>query len=181
LPGPFDSTESRQAFARLQLEIEVSPVPSGDGAAGISVAEVLLAFLEFAVKHYVREDGATTDEVDKYKLTCRYVRELYADAAAAEFGPLALKAVRQKFVDAGWCRGLVNQRVNRVRRIFKWAAGEELIGFEVYQRLTSVAGLAKGRSGIRETKSILPVDDAVVDATLPHLTRHVRGLVEFSA
>jgi len=98
LPGPFDSTESRQAFARLQLEIEVSPVPSGDGAAGISVAEVLLAFLEFAVKHYVREDGATTDEVDKYKLTCRYVRELYADAAAAEFGPLALKAVRQKFV-----------------------------------------------------------------------------------
>ena len=179
LPGAFEGPESRQAFARLQLELEVSAEPTGKPRDGISVAEVLLAYLEFAVGHFVRPDGTTTHEVDEYKLTLRYVREIYSNMPAAEFGPLALKAIRKRFVDAGWCRNLVNQRVNRVRRIFKWAAGEELVGFDVYQRLTTVAGLAKGRCGVRESKPVLPIDDAVVDATLPHLSRYVRGLVEF--
>ena len=40
---------------------------------------------------------------------------------AANFGPLAMKAVRQKFVNAGWSRKTINQRVGRVRRVFKWA------------------------------------------------------------
>lgn len=30
-----------------------------------------------------------------------------------DFGPLSMKAVRQKMVDKDWCRTLVNQRVNR--------------------------------------------------------------------
>ena len=31
----------------------------------------------------------------------------------------------------------------------------------------------------REKEPVGPVDDAVVDATIPFLNRHVRGLVEF--
>ncbi len=40
-------------------------------------------------------------------------------------------------------------------------------------------GLPRGRTGARETEPIGPVEDAVVEATLPHLSRRVRGLVEF--
>jgi integrase len=49
----------------------------------------------------------------------------------------------------------------------------------VYHRLTAVTGLQKGRSAARETEPVGPVNDTVVDATLPQLNRHVRGLVEF--
>jgi integrase len=49
----------------------------------------------------------------------------------------------------------------------------------VYHRLTTVTGLQKGRSKARETEPVRPVDDATADATLPHLNRHVRGLIEF--
>lgn len=69
--------------------------------------------------------------------------------------------------------------MNRVRRVFKWGAGEELIPFEVYQRLTTVAGLQIGRTEARESERVEPVADAVVEATLPFLNRYVRGLVEF--
>ncbi len=44
---------------------------------------------------------------------------------AAEFGPLALKALRQKLIDAGHSRGYINKVVAIVPRVFKWAVAEE--------------------------------------------------------
>ena len=46
---------------------------------------------------------------------------------AAAFGPKALQAVRQSMIDAGLSRGVINQRVGRIRRVFKRAAADELI------------------------------------------------------
>lgn len=66
-----------------------------------------------------------------------------------------------------------------VRRIFKWAVSEELAPPSVFQALTTVSGLQKGRTTATETAPVGPVSDAVVDATLAQLNRHVRGLVEF--
>jgi integrase len=63
--------------------------------------------------------------------------------------------------------------------VFKWAAGEELIPVTIHQALACVSGLQRGRTSARETAPRRPVPDSVVDATLAHLNRHVRGLVEF--
>lgn len=180
LPGPFGSVESRTAFAKLELELAVAPAHlSGSEPQGVSVNELFLAFLGHAAGHYRRADGTPTHEIAEYKLVTRYVRELYGETPAAEFGPLALKAVREKFIAARWCRTLVNQRVGRVRRVFKWGASEELVPVSVHQALATVPGLQRGRSKVRETAPVQPVADAVVDATLPFLNRYVRGLVEF--
>jgi len=59
---------------------------------------------------------------------------------------LALKAVRQVMVQAGHCRNHVNKNVSRIKRMFKWAAEEELIPGSVAQSRWAVAGLRKGRS-----------------------------------
>jgi integrase len=179
LPGAYDSAESRTAFARMQLELETSPAANVAGPNGVTLNEVLLAYLVHAQQHYRGPDGDPTDEIRHVKTVCRFVRELYGDVPAAEFGPLALKAVRQKFIEVRWCRKTVNARVERVRRIFKWAVAEELVPPTVYQALAAVAGLQRGRTPARETEPVKPVDDEVVDATLPFLNRHVRGLVEF--
>jgi len=181
LPGAFDSAESQAAFARLVAELAVSPTrtPTRPDPNGITVNEVLLAYIEYAEQHYRAPDGVQTDEVRHIKTACRFVRELYGTTTATLFGPLSLKAVRERFVAAGWCRKSVNARVERVRRVFRWAVAEELVPPAVHQALAAVAGLQRGRTPARETAPIAPVDEATVDATLPHLTRHVRGLVEF--
>ena len=180
LPGAYGSPESRTAFAQLELRLAASPHSAqiADGET-VSVNELLLAFLEHAEQHYRRADGTPTHEVDEYKLISRYVREVYGETPATEFGPLTLKAVRQKFIDVGWCRSLVNQRVGRVRRVFKWGASEELVPVAVHQALAAVQGLQRGRSKVRESEPVEPVADAVVDVTLLFLNRHVRGLAEF--
>ncbi|MBN9121507.1 MAG: site-specific integrase [Planctomycetes bacterium] len=143
------------------------------------MAEVLVAYLDFAEQHYRDQEGNPTDEVRHLKATIRPLRELYGESLATEFGPLALKAVRQKFVEQKWCRKTVNARVERIRRIFKWAVAEELVPPSVHQALAAVSGLQRGRTPARESEPVGPVDDSMVDATLAHLNRHVRGLVEF--
>ncbi|MFO0803438.1 MAG: site-specific integrase [Gemmataceae bacterium] len=45
--------------------------------------------------------------------------------------------------------------------------------------MATVAGLQRGRTDAKETEPIGPVEESVVDATLPYLNRHVRGLIEF--
>jgi integrase len=176
--GPWGSAEADAEYKRFLAEFGAGAFDRPSGRAA-SVNEIFFAFLKHAEQHYRRPDGTQTHEVDEYKLVSRLVREVYGHTAAREFGPLALKAVREIMVGRKWCRTLVNQRVNRVRRVFKWAAAEELIPFEAYQRLTAVTGLQKGRATAPESEPVGPVADEVVEATLPHLNRHARGLVEF--
>lgn len=182
LPGKYESSESLDAFAKLQAEVVSSAVVALDRPAspqGLTVNEVLLAFMGHALQHYQREDGEPSDELRHLKTVCRYVRELYGSTLAIDFGPKALKAVRERFVGQDWCRKTVNARVERVRRVFKWAVAEELVPPSVYQALAAVQGLQRGRTRSRESLPVRPVEDAVVDATLAHLNRHVGGLVEF--
>jgi integrase len=180
LPGAFDSPESRSAFAALVLELDAAPhqVQAAE-PAGLTLAELLLAYLEHAERHYRTPDGKPTSEIYEVKIVVRALRELYGDKPVAEFGPLCVKAARQRWVTEGRSRTECNRRVALVKRIFKWAVAEELAPPAAYQAVAAVAGLQKGRTPARETEPVEQVDDAVVDATLPYLNRHVRGLVEF--
>jgi integrase len=77
------------------------------------------------------------------------------------------------------CRGVINKRIARIVRMFKWAVGEELVPVETFQALRSVAGLQRGRCEVRETAPVEPAPDAAVEAALPHLTPTLRALVRF--
>jgi integrase len=181
LPGPFNSPESLAAKARLELELATSPIaaPVSAQGGGLSLAEVLVGYLDHAEKHYRGLDGQPTSKLTEVKIVLRSLRQLYAELPVTEFTPLKLKAVRQGWVDAGIVRSECNRRVGMVKRVFKWAVSEELTPPAVFQALATVSGLQRGRTTARESEPVGPVDDVVVDATVPFLNRHVRGLVEF--
>lgn len=179
LPGAYESAVSRKAFGKLLLEHEVAPKPAaGKGGSELSLMELLDAYRQHAERHYRDSEGKHTSELREVKLVVKAVREVYGELPAADFSPLKLKAVRQGWIVAGLSRAECNRRVNIVRRIFKWAAGEELIPPSVYHGLIVVTGLQRGRTTARETTPVGPVDDATVDATIPHLNRFLVGLVE---
>lgn len=175
--GRYNSPDSRAEYARVVAEAAVGGMPATADTPTIN--EVLLAYLRHAEGNYRRADGTPTNEVVELKATLRPVRELYGHTVASEFGPLAMKAVQGRMVELGWCRTQVNRRVGRVKRAFKWAASEQLIPASVYHGLQTVAGLQPGRTAAKESAPVLPVDPDTVTATIPHLTRHVAGLVRF--
>jgi hypothetical protein len=133
LLGPYGSDESRIAYGELVKKLAgglpIDPLADSKRGSlprnesddpGPSVGELCLAFLRHAETHYVK-NGKPTSEYDVMKAVIRPLNELYGLFPAKDFGPLALKAVRQKFVDLGWVRVSCNKGVNRIRHIFKYA------------------------------------------------------------
>jgi integrase len=177
--GAYNSPESRAEYARILAELSVSPGAVGTPSSHrLTVDEIILRFLEHAARHYRHADGTPTDQLTEYKNALKPLHALYGNTPAADFGPLALKAVRQQFVSANNCRNTVNSRVGKLKRVFKWAVENELVPVATYQALATVSGLPAGRGVARESAPVLPVADADIEAVLPHLNRHVRGLVQ---
>jgi integrase len=174
LLGAYGSAPSRAEYARVVAEFEASGgqvLPRGPCPVDLTIAELILRFWPHVEAHYRDPDGKPTSEVTDFRYSLKPLRELYGLT-------LALKAVRQRMVDAGLARITTNHRVGRIVRMFKWAVSEELIPETVYRALATVRGLQKGRTSARETEPVQPVADAHVDATLAFLSPTLRAMVE---
>lgn len=171
LLGPHNSPESRVEYARRIAEWEANgrrlPPPQSQAAAGLSVNELLLAYVEHADKYYRSPDGVPTNEVKNLRLILRRLRELYGLTPVADFNSRALVALRERMITQGLARNRINKDIDRVKRVFKWAAAEQLAPLSVFQGLQTVEGLKAGRSGAKETEKVRPVAESVVEATLP--------------
>jgi integrase len=182
--GPYNSPESRAAYARLLAELAgpagvvTSPAADQRRKGGVLVLEVALAWDRFAEVHYRRADGTPTGEGKEFRYAIQYLTKLYGDTPAAGFGPLALQAVRSAMIADGLCRTRINKQVGRLKRVFKWAASQELVPAAVTAALETVDGLRAGRSAAVESVPVGPVPIADYLATLPHLTPTVRAMCE---
>jgi integrase len=138
----------------------------------LTIAELIVRYLQHVDARY------TSDEPTKIRLALKPVRQLYATTQVREFGPLALKAVRQGFMDAELVRSQINKRVRRIVQMFRWAASEELIPVTAYQALKTVEGLRRGRGDVKEGKPVGPVADAHVDVLRPFVSRQIWTMIE---
>jgi integrase len=172
--GRHGSKESKAEYDRLIAEWLVAgrrlPVRES-----LSVNELALAYWRWAISYYRwgKHGGYNLKDV------LRIAKELYGHTPAVEFGPLALKACRQKMTEKDWCRTYVNAQVDRLRRMFRWAAAEEMLPASVYEQLHTVEGLRRGRTDVREGRKVKPVALEHVEATLPFLPPTVQAMVRF--
>jgi len=181
--GKWDSPKSKERYAAFVAELAVRPgipmpLPLTTPASAITVVELCAAYLDFAKGYYVK-NGKPTGHLYQVKVAVRVIRDVYGHAEAAKFGPLAIRAIQQKMVDANASRRHINQTIGHIKRLFKWGVSLELLPPTVYQALTTVPGLKAGRTTARETEPVLPVADEAVNATLPHLPAIVSDMVRF--
>ena len=173
--GVYESPESQAAYKREIAEwLANHQLEIGPASSTRTVNEILLAYLRHAQDYY-RKHGKATKQLARIQAALRPVRELYGTSPAAEFGPLALKAVRQVMIDGGWSRNYVNACTGCIKRLWKWAVSEELVAAEIFQRVNTVEGLRKGRSKAKETKPIRPVAWSEVKLALPHVSPATGG------
>jgi integrase len=178
--GRWNTQGSKERYSAFVAELAVrpSPLPPPRADSQITVTELAAAYWDFAERYYCK-NGKLSGWLDHIRLMLRKVRETYGLTPAADFGPLKLKAIRQTMIDAGHSRPYINKLVPIIPRMFKWAAAEEIVPGAVYHALHTVEGLRKGRTEAHETKPVLPVEAAVVDATLPYLPAIVADMVCF--
>lgn len=148
--GIHGSDASRKRYgeivARIAAHQPIDPVtPEQAEASRTTVDEILIAYFDFCRTHYVK-NGEQTSQVSLAAMVIKPLHEMYGEVPAVMFGPKLLKTFRDRLVGLGWCRNTINAAVGRVRRIFKWAVAEEMIGPEVLQRLQAVSALRAGRT-----------------------------------
>lgn len=173
--GAYGSAESREKYDRLVAEWFQNgrelPRPKDED---VTVATVLAAFWRHVQDYYRRPDGTPSSEVTNFRYVLRPLRRLYGNTSAAEFGPKALKVVRDEMIRLGWVRSNVNRQINRLKHVFKWATQEELIPPSVYHGLQTVSSLRAGRSDAPESEPVRPVPEEFVQAVLPPCHQSLR-------
>ncbi len=175
--GPHGSPEADENYRKTISQWLAAGQQITDDSGLITVKEIVARYWRFARRYYVRPDGRPTSETGNIRQALRPLKELYGQSEAAEFGPLALRTVRQRMIDMGWCRTNINRMVDRIKRLFRWATQNELLPGSVYESLRTVAGLRRGRSDAAESKPVRPVPIEHVEAVKPYVSRQVWAMI----
>lgn len=181
--GKYGTPASKASYDRVIAEWLANgkqlPPPSSREPlpqSSVTVNDLILAFMEHAKGYYVK-NGQPTGEIPNLKEALRPLTTLYGLSPVTQFTPSALKAVRQSIVDSGVCRNVVNARVNRIRRMFKWGVESEMVPSAVLFALQAVSPLKRGRTEAPETKPVEPVADELVEPVLRVVSRQIAAMI----
>jgi integrase len=174
--GPWRTKASLVEYDRLIAEWLARGRQAEPDRAGLTVVELIARYWRHATAYY-RKHGRPTGERNNIRDALRPLKKLYGATLAEEFGPMRLKVVRSKMIEVGLCRTVINARVARIKRLYKWGVENELVSAEICNAILQVKGLAKGRHDVPERAKVKPVDQDVIEATLPHLPPVVTDMV----
>jgi integrase len=174
--GPHGSKASRMQYDRLVCEWLEGGRQLAKQVCDLTILEIASRYWKFAKSYYVKA-GKATGTQHHIKAILHLLRETYGDTDAAEFGPLGLKVLRRKMIDAGHSRKYINKQVGHLVRVFRWAASEQLLPASVFQSLQAVPGLRQGRTDAPDYDPVLPVPEADFQAVLPHVSQIVADMM----
>ena len=196
LLGRHGSPESHVEYQRLLAEWRASHVsPPSDRASGagppdLTLSEIALAFDKHAERYYRHLNGEQTGEAQNYKDAMTLLLDLYGHVTWREFGPNSLRAIQTAMVEKNLARKTINARINRIRRVFKWAVSREMVPGTLLTGLMCVAPLRRGEQveiptkdgvktiTVKESPGVHAIPWERVDATMPFLSKPVAAMVQ---
>jgi hypothetical protein len=123
--GKHDTPGSRAEYDRIIAEW-LSNGRQTAATDDVTISELMVGYIRHADAYYVK-NGRPTSVAPLIRLALRALKRLYGHTPAREFGPLALKTLRQAYIDAGSCRRDVNRYTGLIVRFFKWAVENERV------------------------------------------------------
>jgi len=194
--GPFGTEESHKAYERTMAAwlanqgqrasrsakpTSISPSHfSTSESTIVSIDALFVAYWDFAKTYYVK-NGRPTSSLGNIKAAYKFVHLLCGTIAPGSFGPLVMKAVRQTMIDAGLSRTTINDYIDDIRRLFRWATENEFVDPSIYQGLRAVSGLKRSRSPARETVAVKPISSHIVDTTIHHVSKQIAAMLRLQA
>jgi integrase len=151
--GPVGSAEARRRYAELVAGLK-EPQAAPPALLGPTVAEAVAAWRRWAVTRY---DPAGR-EVVQYDATVRPWLDLFAATPASRFGVAELERVRDEMVRRGWCRGVINRRVVRVRTVWRWCEQRGLAPAGSWAHLRAMSPLKAQDRHVRATEAARPAE-----------------------
>jgi integrase len=151
-----------------------------------SVADLADVYVEHANAYYVKRGEPTKTALTAKRSLELLVRSGLADVEPADFGPKRLKDFQAWLAadpSGHWSRRTINDYTARVVRMFKWAAGEQLVCASVWHALQAVEPLRRGRCPVagrtlREPRRVRPVAERAIEAVKAVATPHLAAMID---
>lgn len=172
-----------------QASLRTTGTVAGDDLRGpMTVGDLVLRYMAFAREYYHDRGGEETSEVETLRYSFKYLTEHSGKLAAANFTALKLKAFRTMLMERKrpdgnggaepkMCRTTINKLVQRVQRMFRWAAEEELVPASTGHSIWAVKSLAIGRFKTRESHDVKPVERQYVELTAKYAWPTTRDMM----
>lgn len=144
----------------------------------VNIASLVVAYLQHVDEYYRNDNNKQTSEVKHIRYSLKPLVDVFGCLSLEEFGPLKLIELREHMIALDWSRGVINQRVGRIKRIFKWGVCRQAVSPMIYHGLMAVEGLKRGRTSARETPKRRPVDERDVYAILPYTTPVIAAMIK---
>jgi integrase len=183
LLGKFNSPESRQKYDLVVGQWIAAGRPRARALAlelhAVRVSDLITSYFEFVKKIFRdrKSNGDLAGTARNYKMLLWQFLAAHGDEYADCFGPKRLKAFRETLIARGVSRPEINKRITQIKKMFRWAASEELIPVDVSQALDTVANLVINESDAPEPKEVKPIDLAIVELTLPFMPPVIADMV----
>ena len=124
--GAYNSAASKEEYRRVLTDLEAGRFAPGL-PVDLTVNELCLRFWKHAEQYYPNDaDGKPASELKDFRYAIREFRDYAGNFLAREFGPMALKTLRERMVKKGWARPTINRQCGRVKRIVRWGVENEL-------------------------------------------------------
>ena len=166
--GPYGSPESRARYDALVADFLARHRQQD---AGLTIGQLCALYWRHCKQKYGHQGRGQFGYAQDYRPILRLIRQYFAKMTAASFGPKSLRRLQEEGIKAGWARTNVNRHIGRARRMFKWAAAEELLPISIYQTLMAVDPLRLGDCREAETRD--PLSDETVERTIPFVRNQV--------
>lgn len=138
-----------------------------------TIYEIIARFLDHAQGYY--SDG----EYNLLNTDLERFGQFYGAMAADQFGPKALIDYRDGLAkEKRRVRKSINATIGRVKRMWKWAASQELCDPMMHHKLSSVPGLRHGQHGCPESSPVPPACPDAVRGILPLLPPTIAAMVQ---
>ncbi len=177
--GEYDSKQSHAAYEQLIAQWLASGrqlLVRPSNTSPLTIQELVERYHAHEVA--IRDSAARTAQpAVSVHPSVQALKDCFGECEVNQFGPMALKSLRQRFVVNGNSRRYVNDNVSRIRRVFRWGVSDELVAEQTHRRLLTVDGLRRGQTEAPDPQGVQSVDDDTVLATLPGLQPTVGDMV----
>lgn len=194
--GKHGSAEARQRYGEVVADylagrrIEAARAAKRPASEWPTVEQLCAEYLLFAARYYVDTDGTPTGEVVHARYAFEELLRLLAATPTDQVTIADLLTVRQALVELrptrergrrapnGLSRRTINDRMARIKRLFRWGVERRLVPGATWHELSALRGLPKGRSGVHDNAPVEAVPRSMVDAILPFLTPTIAAAVD---
>lgn len=187
--GVYGSPESYAELERLRTAWLSRQ--NGRDDSTITVNDVCARWMADAEERRRKPDGSPKDELVSFKHALRPLARLFGQLPATDFGPECLEELQLALASGSWltdderasrtrparqCLRVVNRNIIRVRTVWRWAEKKRLVPPGSWNLLRTVPGLTPEQA--EEHDEVPPVPEDVLAATMPHLARIPRAIVQ---